>query len=80
MKVTFLIPVYNEKTSLEELVNRVIALPLDKQLIIVDDGSTDGSNELLHDLAARHSEIELLVQQKRRQGIGSPSRDPANRR
>jgi glycosyltransferase involved in cell wall biosynthesis len=72
MKVTFLIPVYNEQATVQELVEQVLALPLDKQLIIVDDGSTDGSNEILRELSARHDEIELITQ--RNGGKGSALR------
>lgn len=45
-RVSFLIPAYNEAATIEELLERVWALPLDKQLVIVDDGSTDGTGEL----------------------------------
>ena len=45
-RVSFLIPAYNEARTIEELLERVWALPLAKQLIIVDDGSTDGTGEL----------------------------------
>lgn len=40
-------PVYNERTTVEEIVRRVLAVPLRIQLIVVDDGSTDGSGEIL---------------------------------
>lgn len=47
-KITILIPVYNEKDSLEELLRRVEAVDfgLDKEIILVDDFSTDGTREL----------------------------------
>jgi len=45
-RVSFLIPAYNEAATIEELLERVWALPLDKQLVIVDDGSTDGTGGL----------------------------------
>lgn len=47
MKVSIIIPVYNEKATVLELLGRVEALPLDKQIILVDDGSTDGTRDLL---------------------------------
>ncbi len=53
--LSVLIPVYNEKATILELLRRVeaVALPLDKEIIIVDDGSTDGTRELLNGLGAR---------------------------
>ncbi|HEX2660064.1 MAG TPA: glycosyltransferase family 2 protein [Polyangia bacterium] len=52
MLVSLVIPVYNEAPTLKELVRRVVAVDFDKELVFVDDGSTDGSREMLSDLAA----------------------------
>lgn len=51
MLVSLVIPVYNEAPTLKELVRRVVAVELDKELVFVDDGSKDGSRELLTELA-----------------------------
>ena len=48
-----MIPVYNERAYLSELLRRVRATPYDKQIICVDDGSTDGSRELLAEEAGK---------------------------
>jgi len=45
--LSVLIPVYNEARTLEEVVRRVRAVPLAKEIIVVDDGSTDRSREIL---------------------------------
>ena len=50
MKLSIIIPIYNERATLREIVARVAALDLDKELILVDDASTDGSRELLAEL------------------------------
>ena len=47
MRVSFLIPAYNESRSIGEVLDRVAALPLDKQVIVVDDGSTDDTAALV---------------------------------
>ena len=47
MKLSLVIPVYNELPTLREIVSRIAAVDLDKELVIVDDMSTDGSRELL---------------------------------
>jgi glycosyltransferase involved in cell wall biosynthesis len=48
--VSLIIPVYNEAATLKELVRRVVAVDFDKELILVDDGSTDGSREQVAEL------------------------------
>ncbi len=72
MKLSVIIPVYNEEATIREIVNRVRALPLDLELIVVDDGSTDGTPEILK------SEIEgklgQVVYQKRNRGKGAAVR------
>jgi glycosyltransferase involved in cell wall biosynthesis len=50
VKVSIVIPVYNEVRTLKEIMSRVVALDVDKELVIVDDASTDGSRELLAEL------------------------------
>ncbi len=51
--ISLVIPVYNEKTSLEELLRRVVAVDMPKELVVVDHCSTDGSREILLALAER---------------------------
>ena len=47
MKLSVLVPVYNEERTLEEVVRRVCAVRLSKEIILVDDGSKDRSREIL---------------------------------
>jgi glycosyltransferase involved in cell wall biosynthesis len=47
MRVSFLVPVYNEEPTVGEVLEQVDALPLDKQIVVVDDGSTDGTAKVL---------------------------------
>ena len=51
MKLSVVVPIYNEVDTLAEIVDRVRASPFDKELILVDDGSTDGSRDLLATMA-----------------------------
>jgi glycosyltransferase involved in cell wall biosynthesis len=51
VKLSVLVPVYNEESTLEEVVGRVCAFPMAKEIILVDDGSKDRSREILERLA-----------------------------
>ena len=50
MNLSIVIPVYNEKNTIKEIIRRVRATPFDKEIIIVDDFSDDGTRELLRDM------------------------------
>jgi glycosyltransferase involved in cell wall biosynthesis len=50
MKLSIVIPVYNEAPTLKEAIGRVAAVDLPKELVIVDDGSKDGSREMVAEL------------------------------
>ncbi len=56
MKISIIIPVYNEAPTVEEVVEKVRSLPLDKEIIVVDDGSTDGSREIIKSLEHKYRE------------------------
>jgi glycosyltransferase involved in cell wall biosynthesis len=64
MQLSVVMPVYNERGTLREVISRVLAVPLDLELLCVDDASTDGSRELLEELAQRSSSIRPLLQPK----------------
>ena len=48
--LSVVIPVYNEEETIEEVINRVIYAPYRKEIIVVDDGSTDGTGNILNGL------------------------------
>ena len=54
------IPTYNERLTLPEVVARVLAAPVDVHLLVVDDGSPDGTGQLADELAARHEAVHVL--------------------
>jgi glycosyltransferase involved in cell wall biosynthesis len=64
MKLSVVMPVYNEQATLQQVVARVLAVPLEIELICVDDGSSDGSREILSGLQASHPQIRVLFQPK----------------
>ena len=64
MKVSVVIPVYNVKPYLERCVNSVLRQTYkDLEIILVDDGSTDGSGELCNDMATRDQRICVIHQE-----------------
>lgn len=62
MKLSVLVPVYNEERTLEEIVRRVCAVPMPKEIILVDDGSRDRSREIL-----------TRLQEENQRAAGSPN-------
>jgi glycosyltransferase involved in cell wall biosynthesis len=64
MRLSVVMPVYNERATLRQVVDRVLAVPLEIELICVDDGSTDGSREILAQLQLERPEIRVLLQPK----------------
>ena len=64
MKLSVVMPVYNEQATLREVIARVLAVPLEVELICIDDGSRDGSREILAELQSAHSQICVLLQPK----------------
>ncbi len=64
MKLSIVMPVYNERGTLRAVIERVLAVPLDMELICVDDGSRDGSREILGELQTRHSNLRVFLQPK----------------
>jgi glycosyltransferase involved in cell wall biosynthesis len=67
------IPVYNEVGTIKEIVSRVQAVDLEKEIIIVDDGSTDGTRKLLQEITLSHENIRVLYHD-RNQGKGAALR------
>jgi len=64
MKLSVVMPVYNEQATLQNVIARVLAVPLDIELICVDDGSTDGSREILSGLQLTHPQVRIEFQPK----------------
>ena len=69
--LSVVMPVYNERTTIEEIVRRVLAVPLRIELIVVDDGSSDGTSEILD---ALQPELEFTLLRQKNAGKGAALR------
>ncbi|MBN2476929.1 MAG: glycosyltransferase family 2 protein [Pirellulales bacterium] len=65
LRLSVVVAVYNEKGTIEEILRRVRAVAIRKEIIVVDDGSTDGTGELLATLADR-DDLRVLHHQRNR--------------
>jgi len=73
MKLSVVMPVYNERATLREVIGRVLAVLIDIELLCIDDGSSDGSREILAELQQKHPQIRALLQ-PRNMGKGAALR------
>ena len=73
MKISVVIPVYDEVATIEKILSRLQAVELEKEIIIVDDGSTDGTHELLNEIGQAQDNLKVLYH-RRNQGKGAALR------
>jgi len=74
MKLTVVMPVFNEKNTVRAIVDRVLATPHEKELIMVDDYSTDGTREILDEIEAEHQGVVRVFKHDHNQGKGAALR------
>ncbi len=77
--LSVIIPVYNEEEFIQELLSRVLAAPLpeglSRELVVVDDCSTDDSVAAIEEFIAEHPEVPIrLIRQAKNQGKGAAIR------
>ena len=72
MRVSFIVPAFNEAATIQQLLERVDALELQKQVVVVDDGSTDGTAEIAERF--RGNRTDIVVVRKENGGKGSAVR------
>jgi glycosyltransferase involved in cell wall biosynthesis len=66
--VSFLIPAFNEARTIAEVIDRVSQLPFEKQLIVIDDGSTDDTPAILERLSEGRDDLVVIRQSNRGKG------------
>jgi dolichol-phosphate mannosyltransferase len=70
-KALVIIPTYNEKENIEKMILTVFSLPTDYHILIVDDGSPDGTADIVKTLQTKHSTRLFLIQRLGKQGLGT---------
>ncbi len=67
-RLSVVIPIYNEKNTIREIVDRVcsVEVGLEKELVLVDDFSTDGTRDILAELEKEHSDWKFIYQEENR--------------
>jgi len=73
MKLSVVMPVYNERKTLRQVIERVLAVPLEIEILCVDDGSQDGSPEILAELHRQYPQVQVFLQ-PRNMGKGAALR------
>ena len=67
MKLSIVVPVYNEKNTIEKILDEVKAVEgLDKEIVVVDDASTDGTTDILKRLETIHPDVRFYYKEKNR--------------
>ena len=69
-KVLVIIPTYNERTNIENMINEVLALPGELNILVVDDNSPDGTGEYVRNLTQTNSRIHL-IEREGKLGLGT---------
>ena len=71
MRKLVIIPTYNERENIEAMVAKVFSLPGEFSLLVVDDGSPDGTAEIVRRLMTSHSERLFLIERSGKLGLGT---------
>ena len=66
-----IIPTYNEKENIEQMIRKVFSLPHNFHLLIIDDGSPDGTSNIIKGLQTEFTDKLFLVERAGKQGLGT---------
>ena len=82
MNLSVIIPVFNEINTIEEILTRVDAVNLADEIILVDDGSTDGTRDKLQEISVQFPQMKIILHEKNagkgtavRTGINAATKD-----
>lgn len=64
MKLSIIMPCYNERKTIKTIIEKVLDQPYDIELIVVDDKSDDGTQDILHELSKKYQKIRVIFKSK----------------
>jgi len=71
MKIAVVIPTYNEKENLPKITEQIMSLPLDLNLVVIDDNSPDGTGQVAEDLAKQYPGRVSVMHRTGKLGLGT---------
>ena len=74
MKISIIVPCYNEISTIFEIINKINKIQIEKEIIIIDDFSTDGSREKIKNEIQKKNENVIVIYHERNQGKGAAIR------
>ena len=66
-----IIPTFNEKENIEKMIHKIFSLPKKFHLLIIDDGSPDGTGEIIKSLQANYTNTLFLIERNGKLGLGT---------
>lgn len=71
IKKVIIIPTYNEKENIEKMILKIFSIPLDFNILVIDDGSPDGTAEIVRRLQKSYPEKLFMIQRSGKLGLGT---------
>jgi glycosyltransferase involved in cell wall biosynthesis len=71
LKISYVIPVFNEKNTIKKAIADVLRLPIKKEIIVIDNNSYDGTKEILINIKKKNKKIKLILRKKNLGGAES---------
>ena len=69
--LSILIPCYNEKHNIKKILKKIASQKISKEIIIIDDNSTDGTQQILKNLNLKKFSIKKIIYKKKNEGKGA---------
>lgn len=74
MKTLVIIPTYNERENIREIINKILNLGVELDILVVDDNSPDGTHQIVKEISEKDKRVNLLLREKK-EGLGVAYRE-----